>query len=133
MLQNNLVKFIIKRAIIFYLLISAAILIINNNKWLVIIGLAIGTAISVSKFVICSVAFERTNDLNGNLRRRSVIMSNFLFVTLELLLFPVLLVAYSYNISLFWGIFAGLIMVAFILVLNVLTETLRITKNNFFI
>lgn len=135
MINVDLEKFVIKRSVLFFLLFSIAIIFIFEYNWFIIAGFAIGTILSVSRFFAYAYVFGKIADewQKPNSKRRSMVRSNIVFLINQLILLPVFYFAYKFNHYIFWGIVAGTLIVSFVIIVNVITEALGITKNQYFV
>lgn len=131
--NKKLVVFIAKRVLICYILVSIIVLILVEQKWIILAGLFLGAVISLIRFSSYGIVFERIFLANVTATRKglSIVGSLAIFAINQLILVPLLFIAYKLNPYFFAGIFAGLLFLPFILFVNCLTEATGITHNNF--
>ncbi|MEG2052067.1 MAG: hypothetical protein RR012_07170 [Oscillospiraceae bacterium] len=135
MLNKRLETFVIKRAVAYFLLLSIIFALIVENRWIFILGFAVGTMFSIVRFLLYAFASKVTSDIiKLKNRSKKVISINYvIFILHQFLILFLLYFSYKYDIYLFAGVVAGTLMVAFVIMINVITEFLGITKNHFFI
>ena len=133
MLKNKLANFIAKRVLICCILLSIIVLIMLEYKWHVLVGLLLGSVFSVLKFGSYTWIFQRIISAAASpARKTKSARSGMLgFLINQIIIFPLLLAAYFLNQWFFAGIVAGILLVPFVIMINSVTEALKITGNNF--
>lgn len=138
MLKNKLANFVAKRVLICSVILSIIILVWLGQKWFALAGLLLGSALSIIKFGSYTWLFERilsaaaNNSIaTGSKRKSSARLSMLGFLANQIIVFPVLFAAYFLNQWFFAGITAGVLLVPFVIIVNCITEALKITSNNF--
>lgn len=133
MLKNKLVNFIAKRVLICSILLSIIVLIWLEHKWYTLAGLLLGSVFSVMKFGSYTWIFKRiVSDAESSLRKAKPVKRSMLgFLANQIIVFPLLLAAYYLNQWFFIGVVAGVLLVPLVLMINCVTEALKITRNNF--
>lgn len=114
-----------------------------KEKWLVLTGLYVGTILSMAKFGSYAWVFGKIIGVGTNAsdeggsesrlpeRRQSPGSSIIVFTLNQLILLPLLFLAYYLSTRLFVGFVAGILTVPFVILVNSITEALGITKNHF--
>ena len=134
MFKSELEKFVATKAIALLMLFSILDIILLNSRWFVLIGITIGTVLSVFKFISYAWILRKTLcDSLPCAKNRTVAKCIFVFTVNQLILLPFLFWAYFLNHWLFTGLIAGALSVPFVLMVNIITEALGITKNRFYI
>lgn len=129
MLQSKLIRFMVKRAAVFLAAMSVADLaFLGNNRWLVLAGLAVGTLLSVARLMGNEWLFRKIIKLSGG---KAVAGSILVFTGLQLILLPVILLLYLISVWVLYGFVAGVMAVPVVVMINSVTETFGMTKNNF--
>ncbi len=129
MLFGKLDRFIVKRAVIFLVLCSAADLALpEKNRWPALAGLFAGTLLSVARLVGNERLFQAFSGWNGG---KAVAGSILVFTAIQLALLPLILILYMISAWLLYGFIAGILAVPLIVMINSITETLGLTKNDF--
>lgn len=127
--QSKLVRFMVKRAAVFLAVLSVADLIfLGNNRWLVLAGLTVGTLLSVARLMGNEWLFRKIFQLTGG---KAVAGSILVFTGLQLILLPVILLVYFVSVWTLYGFVAGVLAVPAVVMINSVTETFKMTKNNF--
>lgn len=127
--QSKLVRFMVKRAAVFFAILSVADLaFLGNNRWLVFAGLTVGTLLSVARLMGNEWLFRKILHLTGG---KAVAGSILVFTGLQLILLPVILIVYFISTWVLYGFVAGVMAVPAVVMVNSVTETFKITKNNF--
>lgn len=127
--QSKLVRFIVKRVAVFLAVLSVADLaFLGNNRWLVLAGLAVGTLLSVARLMGNEWLFRKIFQFTGG---KAVAGSILVFTGLQLILLPVILLVYLVSTWVLYGFLAGVMAVPAVVMVNSVTETFKITKNNF--
>ena len=130
MLKSKIEKFIAKKAVICLLLVSIIDMITVKNRWFVLIGLIAGTILSVAKFGGYAWIFARICNTDST-KKQAPRSSITVFVLNQLILLPLLFLAYFLSNWIFAGFVAGILIVPFVIMINNITEVLGITKNHF--
>lgn len=133
MLKNKLASFIAKRVLICCILLSIIDLILLEHRWHVLVGLLLGSAFSVLKLSSYTWIFERiVHAATSTPQKTNSARSSMLgFLINQIILLPILFAAYFINQWFFTGIVVGILLVPFVIMINCVTETLKITNNNF--
>ena len=133
MFKSKIEQFVAKKAVICLILMSIIDIITVDYRWLVLVGLFLGTILSVAKFGSYAWVFERicSTDQSGSSKRQSSGSSITVFMLNQLILLPLLFLAYFLNQWIFAGFVAGILIVPFVIMINNITEVLGITKNHF--
>lgn len=133
MLKNKLASFIAKRVLICSILLSIIDLLWIEQRWYTLAGLLLGGAFSVLKFGSYTWIFKKiVSGAASPAQKTSSARSSMLaFLANQIILFPLLLAAYFINHWLFAGMVAGILLVPFVIMVNCVTEVLKITSNNF--
>ena len=119
----------VKRAAVFLAAMSVADLaFLGNNRWLVLAGLAVGTLLSVARLMGNEWLFRKIIKLSGG---KAVAGSILVFTGLQLILLPVILLLYLISVWVLYGFVAGVMAVPVVVMINSVTETFGMTKNNF--
>ncbi len=129
MFQSKLVRFMVKRAVVFFAVLSVADLaFLGNSRWLVLAGLTVGTLLSVARLMGNEWLFQKIFQLTGG---KAVAGSILVFTGLQLILLPVIVILYCISVWALYGFVAGIMAVPVIVMINSFTETFGMTKNNF--
>lgn len=133
MFKSKIEQFVAKKAVICLILLSIIDVIAINYKWLVFVGLVLGTILSVAKFGSYAWVFERicNPDQGDSSKKQASGSSITVFMLNQLILLPLLFLAYFINLRIFAGFVAGILIVPFVIMMNSITEVLGITKNHF--
>ncbi len=133
MLKNKLANFIAKRVLICCTLLSIIVLMWLEHRWYTWFGLILGSAFSVMKFGSYTWIFTKiVSDAAGSAQKTHSARSGMLgFLANQIILFPLLLVAFFVDQWFFAGMVAGILLVPFVIMINCVTEVLKITSNNF--
>lgn len=133
MLKSKIEQFVAKKAVICLILLSIIDIIVIKNRWLVLTGLVVGTILSIVKFSGYAGVFRQICQTGRNTppKSRTPIGSILVFILNQIILLPLLFLAYYLNQWLFAGFVAGILTVPFVLMVNSITEILGITKNHF--
>jgi hypothetical protein len=131
LLKNRMAVFIAKRVLICYILLSIIDMIWIEQRWNVLIGLFLGGIFSTVKFGSYTWIINRITSINTPQTKNPAKSSMLFFLVNQLVLLPVLLVAYFINFWFFTGIVAGILLVPFVIMINCVTEASGITHNNF--
>jgi hypothetical protein len=127
--QSKLVRFMVKRAAVFLAVLSVADLaFLGNNRWLVLAGLTVGTLLSVARLMGNEWLFRKIFQLTGG---KAMAGSILVFTGLQLILLPVILLVYLVSVWALYGFVAGVLAVPAVVMINSVTETFKMTKNNF--
>ena len=119
----------VKRAAVWLFILSAADLaFLGQNRWPAFAGLVAGTLLSIAKLMGNEWLFQEVFKLSGG---KAVAGSILVFTGLQLVLLPIILILYYLSLWAFYGFVAGILAVPLIVMINSITETFGITKNNF--
>ena len=133
MFKTKLEKFIAKRSLLFFVILAILDIVLFKNRWYCLVGLFLGGIFSVSKFRSYSMVFTRIigsasiNVKNSHAVRNSLIV----FFINQIILLPILFISLKFNSWFFMGIVAGILLVPLVLMINTITEPLRLTHNNY--
>jgi hypothetical protein len=133
MFYSSVEHFILKRLLICFILLSIIDMVAIEKRWPVLIGLAAGTAVSAVKFcsnaaVYASLFGVKTQGIRGGLAQRT---ARVIFLLNQIILLPLLLIAYYIGQWVFWGFVAGILTIPMLIMLNSITEAFGITRNHF--
>jgi hypothetical protein len=129
LLKGKLEKFLAKRALIFFIILAFMDIVFIGQRWIVLTGLFVGLVISVLKLDITGKIYSRVLGIEGKFI--SVSQSMLIYVLIQILVVILLAVAIKLSVWLFFGATTGVLLVPCVILVNSLTETLRITHNNF--
>ena len=129
MFKHTLTAFIGKRVAICYILLSIIVIIVIDKRWAVFAGFTIGAFLSMMQLISNVSMFERLllKEVPNGTAKKSYLH----FVLALMSILAVLAAAITYDIWLFAGLVAGILVVPFVICINGLTEGLGITHNNF--
>ncbi|HEX2947515.1 MAG TPA: hypothetical protein VHT96_16380 [Clostridia bacterium] len=133
MFNSKLVRFILKRLLICFILLSIFDMVMIENRWSAFCGLAAGAIISAMKFCGSAAALAgffgiETRAGRGRLGQRWAVV---IFLLNQLILLPLLFLAYNISQWVFWGFVAGILTIPMLIMLNSITEAFGITRNHF--
>ncbi len=133
MFYSSVEQFILKRLLICFILLSIFDMAAIENRWPALIGLAVGTVFSAVKFcsnaaVYASFFGVKAKDVGGRLGQRTATV---IFLLNQIILLPLLFLAYYRGQWVFWGFVAGILTVPLLIMLNSITEAFGITRNHF--
>jgi hypothetical protein len=133
LLKTKLEKFIAKRSLIFFIILAILDIVLFKNRWYVLVGLVVGGVFSISKFGSYTLVFSRiiASESRNSQHNHPVRKSLIVFFINQLVLLPLLYFALKFNQWFFIGVVAGILLVPLVLFINSITETLKITHNNF--
>lgn len=133
MLRNKMACFIAKRVLIWCSILSIIDIIWLKNRWYILVGLLIGGIISIVKFGSYIWVFKRVfaPGIARNGGKAGASGSIVAFALNQIILFPLLYLAYILNHWFFAGVVSGILLVPFVIMINCITEVCGITKNNF--
>jgi hypothetical protein len=133
LLNGSLGRFIVKRVLICLILLSIIVIIVFDTKIPVLIGLLLGTTISVFKLGSNAWIISRIAGVeqDGGRKKFSSNFSSVIYALTQIVSLLLLYMAYRINQWGFAGFAAGLLTVPFVLMINSITEALGITRNNF--
>lgn len=96
-------------------------------------GLLLGSAVSVFKFGSYAWIFKRIESTAAGAEQKANLSRNsmFGFLANQVVILLLLFAAYFLNPWFFAGIVAGVLLVPFVIMINSITEALKITSNNF--
>lgn len=133
MFKSKLERFILKRVLICMILLSIFDITLFENRWLVFVGLIVGSILSIVKFGSNAWVFEGifgTDENNGH-KKLAPHSSVVVFAINQIILLPLLLLSYYISQWVFTGFIAGILVVPFVIMINSITEAFGITKNHF--
>ncbi len=133
MFYGKIEQFILKRSLICFILLSIIDMVVLESRWLALIGLVIGTALSAVRFcgnaaVLASLFNVEVQNTRNRLGQRS---ARLIFLLNQIILLPFLLLAYFISQWVFWGFVAGILTIPLLIMLNSITEVFGITRNHF--
>ncbi len=133
MAERSLFNFVIKRVIFYYLLLTIADIVLMTQKWPILAGLTAGGIIGTVRFGTTASMFGRIPFISGKKDRKSFssVGKQMVFVINQVILLPLLYFSYKAGMAFFGGIAAGILLVPLVLLINSITEVLKITHNNF--
>lgn len=133
MLKTKLEKFVAKRVLIYFMILAILDIVLMENKWYVLLGLFLGGMFSVLKFSSYSFVFSSmiASEIKGSGKSSPVRKSFIIFFINQLVLLPILYLALKYNQWFFIGVVAGILLVPLVILINCVTEPLKLTHNNF--
>lgn len=133
MFSSKIEQFILKRLLICFILLSIIDMVVFENRWPVLAGLATGTVVSALKFCgnAKSLSGIFNNAAQGSRGRRGQHSSTVIFLLNQIILLPLLFLAYYMGQWVFWGFVAGILTVPLLIMLNSITEAFGITRNHF--
>lgn len=133
LLKNKLVKFVVKRVLIFFIGLSIFALVCYEERWYALSGLLAGSIYSVLRLGSYAWVFGRLLFLDsGAVHKTGYASGNLtLFIFNQIALLPLLYLALKLNGTFFTGAVAGILLVPAVLFVNSITEALGITHNNF--
>jgi hypothetical protein len=133
LLKSKLEQFIAKRVLIFFIVLAILDIVFINKRWFVLIGLMLGGVLSILKFGSYAMFFEKLIvSVSSNHKKNHGAGSGIIvFVLNQLILIPVMFITMKINYLLFEGFVSGVLLVPFVLLVNCITEVIRITHNNF--
>jgi len=131
--KSKIERFVANRVLIYMILVSIIDIVISDNRWLVLIGLILGTILSMVKFSSNALAFSGIlcTDKSKASQKLSPCINIILFAISQLILLLLLFLTYFLNHWIFAGFVAGILIVPFIIMLNSVTEAFGFTKNHF--
>ena len=133
MFESKLEKFMVKRVFVLIIILSIVDMIIMESKWLVLVGLMMGTILSIAKFSLNARIFSGNLCTHKSpiLRKLSSSANIILFTIIQITLFLLLFLSYSLSPWIFAGFVAGVLLIPFAIMINSVTEALGLTKNHF--
>lgn len=129
MLNSKLERFIIKRALFFFILLSLLDIIFIKEKLLILIGLTIGGIFSILKLGSFAAVLNSCLVRSHNSAKPKYVMLR--YIVNQLLTIALLAVSLIINLWFFAGMTIGILMVPTVIFINGITESLKITHNNF--
>jgi len=132
-LESKLEKFLAKRVVIYTLILIVMDFIILKNKWVSLIGLIIGAALSILKFSSYAMVFSKViSPIAGDKQyKHGAIKMTGNFIINQAIVILVLFISMLVSSWLFFGIATGILLVPFVIMVNIFTEALQITHNNY--
>lgn len=130
MLKNKMTCFMAKRVLLCFGILSIIDIIWFENRWFILAGLSAGGILSIVKFGSYVWIFGRilSPSAAGRINAGGSIA---VFAMNQLILLPLLYLAYVLNHWFFAGVVAGILLVPLVIMINCITEATGITKNNF--
>lgn len=130
MLKNQLVKFMLKRILMFFLILAVAALVFPH-RWMLMAGLAAGAALGAGRFLSNAWIFKAATDTSAAVP--SAFLKVLLFIANQGVLLLLLFIFYKLNLWLFIGFISGTLLPPIVIIVNSFTEFLGITKNKFYL
>lgn len=127
--MNNILKFFVKRVFVFYLIALFVCFFVKYHRLHMMIALTVSVLFALLRLVVLEAALRQ---FGVGTNKRVAIVFN-----LVLYLFNLAIIAITTILALHMGVYtliaalAGTLSVMIIIVLNVITEALGITKNQF--
>ncbi|HEX3028818.1 MAG TPA: hypothetical protein VHT34_05855 [Clostridia bacterium] len=133
MLKSKLEIFVTKRVLIFFIILSIFDIVLLDKRWLVLLGLFPGSLLCILRFSSNALLLKEilSSAADYGESRHAGFKSVLFFIINQIILVFMLFVFYKISPWAFAGFTAGLVLVPFVLMLNGITEALRITHNNF--
>ena len=132
MFKSRLDKFILKRAAaLFFVLATADIAFSGVGRWMILAGLSAGAIISTGRLCSNEWLFKKIFRLNQSDGKRAAAGSMAAFTISQLVLIPVIVLAYLLSVWALYGFIAGILIIPIVIMINSITEAFGITKNNF--
>lgn len=133
LLNSGLARFLVKRVLICLILLSIIVIMAFDKKITVLIGLILGTTISVLKLGSNAWIINKIADVDKNCGKKkfSDKFSSVIYALTQIAVLLMLYIAYRINQWGFAGFAAGLLTVPVVIMINSITEALGITRNNF--
>jgi len=133
MFYSKIEQFILKRLLICFILLSIIDMVFIENRWLTLIGLFTGTAMSALKFCSNAAVYASFFGITaeGSRYRLGQRPARVIFFLNQIILLPFLLLAYYISQWVFWGFVAGILTIPLLIMLNSITEAFGITRNYF--
>lgn len=133
MLKNKLAKFVAKRVLICCIILSIIVVVVFEKRWYLLVGLLFGSLVSLAKLGSYAWVFGRIISANAGvtLKKTGASKSILVFAINQILLLPILYIAYKFSIWSFAGFITGILLVPFVIMINSVTEAIGVTKNNF--
>lgn len=128
MIYGSLEKFITKRVLILFFILTILDSVLLSNKLLFFIGLVLGSLVSLFRFFFMDKALTSILILKSEGGNKKVPVIYFISL---LVTFSLLILASIINKWVMLGTMTGILVVPFVVMINSLTEGLRITHNNF--
>lgn len=133
MFKNKLFVFVLKRVLICFIVLSIIVMISIKQRWFAFAGIFSGGILSILRFGSSTAVFTRiTAAVPGSAPvRHGAGVSVLVYVINQVILLPLIFVAYKLGQWFFSGFVAGILLVPFVVMLNSVTEILAITHNEF--
>jgi hypothetical protein len=133
LLKSKLEKFLAKRVLIVFGILAIFSVAYISQRWFALIGLVIGTAFCTIKLGSYVWIFSKILIPKNEIERvtPSIVKSIAGFIANQLILIILLLVSLKINLWVFIGIVVGVLTLPFVILINCLSEVLKITHNNF--
>lgn len=133
MLKSKLEIFVAKRVLIFFIILSIFDIVLLDKRWLVLLGLFPGSLLCTLRFSSNALLFKEllSSAADYGEYRHAGLKTVIFFIINQIILVFLMFVFYKISLWAFAGFTAGLVLVPFVLMLNGITEALKITHNNF--
>jgi hypothetical protein len=130
-LKSKLERFILKRALFFFILLSLLNIIFMKEKLFILGGLAVGGVFSVLKLgSFAAVLKDYAKRLNNSGKSKSGYIAA-RYIINQIITITLLAVSLKINLWFFAGMTIGILLVPIVVFINGITESLKITHNNF--
>ena len=133
LLESKQERFLAKRVAIFALILIIIDLIFIKVKWFALCGLVIGSLLSILKLASYAMVFTKIifSQAGDNKNKFGAVKTLLNFVINQIIVILALFISIKVNLWLFIGFAAGVLLVPFVIMVNILSEALKITHNNF--
>lgn len=130
MLVKKLEKKIAKKVVVLFIISAILdIMFLANNRWIVLIGLIVGSVFSLLRFHSSATAFTTMlSKTDGSIKTNQVLIK---YVLNQLMALLILAASLRFSLWLFAGVAAGILFVPFVIMFNSITQALGITRNNY--
>lgn len=128
MAKNALIKFLIKRVIIFFAALQIINLIFLEHKLFVAIGLICGTIFGILKFIYTSKFISKLIGVEESFTSIRVLIK---FVLAQMTTIVLIAIAIKFNMWFFAGTLTGILLIPAVIMVNSITEALQISHNEF--
>jgi thiamine transporter ThiT len=126
--ENALMKFLIKRVIIFFVVLEIINLILLDQKWFVATGLICGTIFGILKFIYTSKFISHLIGVEERFTSGRVFIK---FVLSQMTTMVLIAIAIKFNMWFFAGTLTGILLIPAVIMVNSITEALQISHNRF--
>jgi hypothetical protein len=130
--KSELEKFVARRIALFFLIGAVISVIFFADRWLIILGLLVGGGLSTGRFASYAWSFRKNTSGQEMNIGKAVMRGLLTFVGNQLILIPLLFVAYRFHQSFFVSMIVGVLMAPIVLMVNSFTEAMGVTRNCFY-